>query len=169
MFVFTSSLKHSSKQYLCHQHDHLYLNNDLLSHLGLHLPLLSFLRLYTNLSRVGRRCRKHRRSYSPLNRRHLCSRHLRSCLAKDVIWFLVRHPNPRSNLKFVKYVDLSALSSTTDRAVLVAMGNNGHPTISMTPVHTSPPGSSYELQHLSGRYASIYLQAHVGKAASLMT
>ena len=66
------------------------------------------------------------------------------------------------------YVDIGALSSPTDTAVSVAMGNNGKPTISLTPMRTSPPSSILEWLCLFGTYASIYLQAHDDEASSLM-
>ena len=67
------------------------------------------------------------------------------------------------------YVDLGALCSPTDTTVSVAMGNNGQPSISLTPVRTKPPSSIYEWLRLFFTYASIYLQAHADEAASLMT
>ena len=67
------------------------------------------------------------------------------------------------------YVDLGALCSPTDTTVSVAMGNNGQPSISLTPVRTKPPSSIYEWLRLFRTYASIYLQAHADEAASLMT
>ena len=66
------------------------------------------------------------------------------------------------------YVDLGALSSPTDTAVSVAMRNNGQPTISLTPMRTSPPSSILEWLRLFGTYASIYLQAHADEGSSLM-
>ena len=66
------------------------------------------------------------------------------------------------------YVDLGALSSPTDTAVSVAMGNIGQPTISLTPMRTSPPSSILEWLRLFGTYAGIYLQAHADEASSLM-
>ena len=70
-----------SRQYLCHHHPQL--NNHSPSHLCHHLPLLPFLQLFIHLhlSRVERRCRQHRRSYSRPNKRHQCSRHRRICSA----------------------------------------------------------------------------------------
>ena len=67
------------------------------------------------------------------------------------------------------YVDLGALCSPTDTTVSMAMGNNGQPSISLTSVRTKPPSSVYEWLRLFCTYASIYLQAHVDEAASLMT
>ena len=66
-------------------------------------------------------------------------------------------------------MELGALSSPTDTAVSVVMGNDGQPTISLAPVRTKPPSSIYEWLRLFGTYASIYLQAHAYEAPSLMT
>ena len=66
-------------------------------------------------------------------------------------------------------MELGALSSPTDTAVSVVMGNDGQPTISLAPVRTKPLSSIYEWLPLFCTYASIYLQAHADEAAALMT
>ena len=65
------------------------------------------------------------------------------------------------------WISLRCLRQHT--AVSVAMGNNGQPTISLTPVRARPPSSIYEWLRLFGTNASIYLQTHADEAASLMT
>ena len=48
-----------------------------------------------------------------------------------------RRMTSKSKIREGRYVDLGALSSPTDTAVSVAKGNNGQPTISLTPDQTT--------------------------------
>ena len=90
-------------------------------------------------------------------------------LARYLVLGATLEPKIKSKICVGGYVDLGALSSPTDTAVSVAMGNNGQPTISLTPVRTRPPSSILECLRLFGNYASIYLQAHADEESSLMT
>ena len=90
-------------------------------------------------------------------------------LARYLVLGATLEPKIKSKIHEGRYVDLGALSSPTDTAVSVAMGNNGQPTISLTPVRTRPPSSIFEWLRLFGTYASIYLHAHTDEASSLMT
>ena len=90
-------------------------------------------------------------------------------LARYMVFGATLEPKIKSKICVGGCVDLGALSSPTDTAVSLAMGNNGQPTISLTPVRTRPPSSNLEWLRLFGTCASIYLQAHADEESSLMT
>ena len=91
----------------------------------------------------------------------------------DIAQFLVLgatlDPKLRAKIREGAYVDLGGLMSSTDTSVSVAMGADGQPNISLTPVRARPQASISEWLRRFCTYASVYLECLPDEAPVVMT
>ena len=76
-------------------------------------------------------------------------------LTQFVVLGATLDPRVKAKIREGVYVELGALSSPTDTSVNVAVGADGQPTISLTPVRASPPATITEWLRLFATYASV--------------
>ena len=90
-------------------------------------------------------------------------------LTQFVVLGATLDPRVEAKIREGAYVELGALSSPTDTSVNVAVGADGQPTISLTPVRARPPATITEWLRLFATYASVYLECHAREAPAIMS